>query len=290
MGRGKERGVGFMGGASGLNCKASQIVGEDGTETLPAWECLAACACGLASLALAGDAPSRCPGCGEERWWACPVAELDGQSGAGGTGYGSAKVSSGTKRGSLVGFMPTGSANEGVCDWGDSGGASRFFPCFHYDAKASRAERQAGCDGLLWVRDKSAPIGWRRASAEEHEAASEKDRATGNVHATIKPVGAGQDDGFMRWAVRLVTPESGPVLDGTCGSGGTLLAAQVEGRDYLGCDIDPGAVDIARARLAFWTPEMHRHVLREAEALRAAVKPKPAASDEIGPLFAPRCP
>lgn len=47
-------------------------------QEVPAWECLAVCTCGLASLSLAGGAPERCPGCGEERWWACGVAELDG--------------------------------------------------------------------------------------------------------------------------------------------------------------------------------------------------------------------
>lgn len=76
----------------------------------------------------------------------------------------------------------------------------------------------------------------------------------------------------MRWGVRLVTPERGPVLDGMCGSGSTLVAAQIEGLDFTGCDIDPGAVDIARARVAFWTPERHRLELTNAAALRAEEK------------------
>ncbi len=46
-------------------------------------------------------------------------------------------------------------------------------------------------------------------------------------------------------------------------------------------DIDPGAVDIARARLAFWTPERHRLALRDAESLRAAVR-------ETGPDAGPQ--
>lgn len=255
---------------------------QDGTETVPAWACLAACECGLTALHPAGGSAGECPACGEERWWACPVAELDGQSGK------SVSVGGriGKKAQSAVTVGGFGTYEAGDPGFGDSGGASRFFPTFHYDAKASRAERQAGCDGLLWVRDKTAPIGWRRVTAEEHAATPETDRATGNVHATIKPVGAGTDDGLMRWQVRLITPPGGRVGDIALGSGSTAVACRIEGHDFVGCDIDPGAIDIARARCAFWTPEMHRHVLREAEALRRAVKrDKPAPVGDLGPLF-----
>jgi hypothetical protein len=269
MGQGKARGVGFMGGASGLNCKASQIVDEDGTETLPAWSCLAACTCGLASLSPAGGAPERCPGCGEERWWCCPVAELDGQSGE---STSQAGIRCNTNKGSAAGMSGTFRQGDLLAPYADSGGASRFFPTFHYDAKASARERQAGCEGLLWVKDKAAPIGWRRVNAAEHAAASEKDRAQGNAHATIKGIGAGEDDGLMRWLVRLITPPGGRVGDPFLGSGSTAVACQIEGHDFIGCDIDPGAVDIARARTAFWTPERHRLELTASAALRAEEK------------------
>jgi hypothetical protein len=270
--------AGSKNGNWGLVNAAQDVVGgfgSDGTETIPAWSCLAACTCGLASLSPAGGAPERCPGCGEERWWACPVAELDGQSGITKSG-----VSTG-ERG--TGGMWSGESNR-PCgpQHGDSGGASRFFPTFHYDAKASSRERQAGCEGLLWVKDKAAPIGWRRVSAEEHAAAPEKDRARGNVHATIKPIGCGTEDGFMRWAVRLVTPVGGRVGDPFLGSGSTAVAAQIEGHDFVGCDIDPGAVDIARARTAFWTPEQHRLALRGAPKKR-----QEAALVAQADLFAP---
>jgi DNA modification methylase len=86
-----------------------------------------------------------------------------------------------------------------------------------------------------------------------------------------------------------VTPEAGPVVDGTCGSGGTLIAAQIEGRDSEGCDIDPGCVAIAEARLRFWTPERHRQVLADAEALkaheRAVAREKAVPQHDDLPLF-----
>lgn len=240
--------------------------GSDGTETVPAWSCLAACTCGLASLSPAGGAPERCPGCGEERWWACPVAELDGQSGE--------TKSSDRPRNNSAPNKVYGEASEQWTTHGhdDSGGASRFFPTFHYDAKASARERQAGCEGLLWVKDKAAPIGWRRVDQAEHAATPEKDRAQGNVHSTIKPIGCGEDDGLMRWLVRLITPVGGRVGDPFLGSGSTAVACQIEGHGFVGCDIDPGAVDIARARVAFWTPERYRLELVNAAALRAEEK------------------
>jgi site-specific DNA-methyltransferase (adenine-specific) len=208
------------------------------------------------------------------------VAELDGQSGE--TKSGNLAPGKYGKDGAIYAKRAGYESEEIV---GDSGGASRFFPTFHYDAKASARERQAGCEGLLWVRDKAAPIGWRRVSAEECSPDAGRQRlgalgglapikaeATGNVHSTIKPIGAGEDDGLMRWLVRLITPPGGRVGDPFLGSGSTAVACQIEGHDFVGCDIDPGAVDIARARTAFWTPERHRLELRQAAALRAEEK------------------
>jgi site-specific DNA-methyltransferase (adenine-specific) len=187
-----------------------------------------------------------------------------------------------------VGFLPAGSENTGVRDFGDSGGASRFFPTFHYDAKASSRERQAGCEHLLWVKDKTAPIRWRRVQGDDIAVVGERVAraietgkrddgvARGNVHSTIKSIGCGEEDGLMRWLVRLVTPPGGTVGDPFMGSGSTAIAAQIEGHPFEGCDYDAGAIDIAQARLAFWTPERHREELlgitarREAAAQRAA--------------------
>ena len=95
----------------------------------------------------------------------------------------------------------------------DAGGASRFF----YVAKASKAEREAGLD---------APDGQRA-----------------NIHATVKPIE------LMRYLVRLVTPKGGIVLDPFMGSGSTGCAAMLEGMDFVGIDITPEYVEIARRRI-----------------------------------------
>lgn len=70
---------------------------------------------------------------------------LDGQTGVSGSGSGTVKVSSGKKSGdgtwaSKGGMQQPGKENTGVRDFGDSGGASRFF----YVAKASKSDRGEG--------------------------------------------------------------------------------------------------------------------------------------------------
>lgn len=50
--------------------------------------------------------------------------------------------------------------------------------------------------------------------------------------------------------VQLASNEGDVVLDPFCGSGTTLLAAQRLGRRWIGIDINPQAIEIARARLA----------------------------------------
>jgi len=112
-------------------------------------------------------------------------------------------------------------------DYGDSGGASRFFYC----AKVSPDERWGFC------RDCN-----RAVSPEELDAhRAEKHRVT--VHPTQKPLE------LMRWLVRLVTPPGGTVLDPFAGSGTTLVAAVLEGFEYIGAEADPEYAEIAEARL-----------------------------------------
>lgn len=67
-----------------------------------------------------------------------------------------------------------------------------------------------------------------------------------NTHPTVKPLA------LMRWLVRLVTPGAGRLLDPFCGSGSTDCAAVLEGRRFLGIELDAGYAEIARARIAHW--------------------------------------
>lgn len=124
--------------------------------------------------------------------------------------------------------------------FGDSGGASRFF----YTAKASRADREDGLEGVA-PRRGGAEITDPRVRDGIGEARMPLVR---NVHPTVKPTD------LMRWLCRLVTPPGGTVLDPFCGSGSTGVAANAEGFDFIGIEREAEYVEIARRRIANVAP------------------------------------
>lgn len=69
-------------------------------------------------------------------------------------------------------------------------------------------------------------------------------KGEGGRHIAQKPVR------LLRALIELTTQPSHLVLDPFCGSGSTLVAAKASGRNYLGFEIDPEAVKIARERLS----------------------------------------
>jgi site-specific DNA-methyltransferase (adenine-specific) len=73
--------------------------------------------------------------------------------------------------------------------------------------------------------------------------ATSAERGEGNNHPTVKPVD------LMRWLCRLVTPKGGTVLDPFCGSGSTLIAADAEQFDAIGCELSPEYAAIAERRI-----------------------------------------
>lgn len=119
----------------------------------------------------------------------------------------------------------------------DSGSASRFFYC----AKASKRDRDEGCEGMEQVR-----TGAMLATADGSMltgSGNERTTARANHHPTVKPTD------LMRYLCRLVTPPNGTVLDPFMGSGSTGKAAILEGFQFIGIDMTPEYVDIARARI-----------------------------------------
>ena len=57
----------------------------------------------------------------------------------------------------------------------------------------------------------------------------------------------------MRYLVRLTaTPTGGVVLDPFMGSGSTGCACALEGRDFIGIEMEPEYLEIARARITYW--------------------------------------
>jgi len=152
----------------------------------------------------------------------CPIRTLNEQSG----GVGGGKATRGIRE-STKNWRFQGSGE--VIGHNDIGGAARFFfNCqmdwereivpFFYCAKPSVKERNAGLDQIYTFKPR-------------------------NLHITVKPIA------LMRHLVRLVTRKGGLVLDPFLGSGSTAIAAQQEGMNWLGCDIDSEYCTIARARI-----------------------------------------
>jgi site-specific DNA-methyltransferase (adenine-specific) len=123
----------------------------------------------------------------------------------------------------------------------DSGGASRFF----YVAKASRSERDRGCDSLPFQSGGEVTGGREEGSAGLNSPRAGAGRTSGarNIHPTVKPVA------LMRWLVRLVTPVGGTVLDPFMGSGTTGIAAKAEDRNFIGIEMQADYLAIAEARI-----------------------------------------
>jgi hypothetical protein len=115
---------------------------------------------------------------------------------------------------------------------GDSGSAARFFYC----AKASKKDRDEGCEGL-------ASKEWAREGACVPERANRPFNPSKNNHPTVKPTA------LMRHLCRLVTPRGGTVLDPFMGSGSTGKAAVLEGFNFIGIEREAEYVEIAKARI-----------------------------------------
>lgn len=114
-------------------------------------------------------------------------------------------------------------------------GRSRLAPSrFLYCPKVSRAEREAGCEALPARALDLFPNAGRRS----------RDIRTRNPHPTVKPLA------LIRWLVRLACPPGGLVLDPTVGSGTIGAAAALEGRRFIGIEVEPAYVEIAAARIA----------------------------------------
>ena len=113
---------------------------------------------------------------------------------------------------------------------------SRLF----FASKASRREREAGCEELAL---REVPIYPRGGGAV---------RLVRNAHPTVKPLE------LMRWLARLLCPPGGTVLDLFAGSGSTGAACVLEGRRFVGIERDERYVPVARARIEHWSKEARK--------------------------------
>jgi site-specific DNA-methyltransferase (adenine-specific) len=187
----------------------------DGTETVADWECVEN----------------------------CPVRLLDEQSGV--TRNGGQNATS--DRSSSMHDGGLGPNREPTQFAGDEGGASRYFttfPPFFYTAKADRADRERGCEHLP-VKSGGELTGRTDGTDGLNSPRAGAGRKGGrrNTHPTVKSTD------LMRWLCKLITPPGGVVLDMFAGSGSTGVACSAEGFRFIGIELDPDSVVIAKARI-----------------------------------------
>lgn len=173
----------------------------------------------------------------------CPILELDQQSGQ-------SKSTKGKPRKSQAPGDGYGMTHTGA-EYNDTGGASRYFKTFVYQAKPPRKEKDAGLSHLPKKTGGEA-VDRQAGSAGVNNPRAGAGRTGGahNFHPTVKGVT------LMRYLCRLITPSGGIVLDPFAGSGSTGVAALQEGFRFIGCEKTEEYLPVIEGRL--------RHVCDEA--------------------------
>lgn len=111
--------------------------------------------------------------------------------------------------------------------------SARFF----YSPKASKSERNMGCEGM---EDRARPtMGSGIGGQPDQQRANNK-----NIHPTVKPIA------LMEYLVKLVSREGATVLDPFMGSGSTGIACVSTGRNFIGIEREAEYLEIAKARIA----------------------------------------
>ena len=119
----------------------------------------------------------------------------------------------------------------------DNGGStSRFFYC----AKASKRERNIGCEELEPTRhaDRNIDDGVGGDNPRNRTNTPKQ-----NFHPTVKPIA------LMEYLVKLVSREGQVVLDPFMGSGTTGMACKKLNRDFIGIEMMPEYMEIAKCRI-----------------------------------------
>ena len=121
--------------------------------------------------------------------------------------------------------------------FGDEGSASRFFKSIIYQAKASKSERNKGCEELSNKEVHRYGAGLGEGLTPEAPSIDK------NNHPTVKPIA------LMEYLIKMVTPKGGVILDPFAGSGSTLVAAKQNGFQYIGIEMTAEYIPIIEARL-----------------------------------------
>jgi DNA modification methylase len=151
---------------------------------------------------------------------------------------------------------------------GQTVGASRFFPAFRYQPKATPRERPViyrqacRCEtDVIWRKGVRCPV-CNAAAAKV-------------AHPTVKPVA------LIRWLIRLVTVEGGTVLEPFAGSGSAIAAALAENDKIIAIELGSEYIPLLEQRMRS-TVDVAAHELTE--RLSSGVS-SPDHVTEAGRLF-----
>ena len=139
-------------------------------------------------------------------------------------------------------------------NFGDSGGASRFF----YVAKASKRDRNEGLDELP-NQLKQTQMRSANGTGDKNFEGGFNDTIQKNIHPTVKPTD------LMRYLIKLVTPAGGLVLDPFTGSGSTGKAALLDGFRFIGIELTEDYLPIIEGRLQ-WAEKQRQEETDKIEA------------------------
>ena len=120
----------------------------------------------------------------------------------------------------------------------------RFPANVFFCKKANRNEREEGCHSLIPQQSHEITNRKEGSAGSNNPRAGRRGREEiRNIHPTVKPVK------LMNWLVKMITPKNGTVVDTYCGSGTTLVAAEIAGINSIGIELNPQFCDIIHARL-----------------------------------------
>lgn len=129
---------------------------------------------------------------------------------------------------------------------GDSGSAARFFYC----AKASRSERNLGCDDLEESHFQMRPFA--EEGCDQSVLTNRMNSKVGkNNHPTVKPIK------LMEYLIKLVSREGAIILDPWAGSGTTGIACVKLNRQFILMEQDEHSYDIMKARVTYFIPKVN---------------------------------
>jgi DNA modification methylase len=134
-------------------------------------------------------------------------------------------------------------------------GERKSFKSIIYQAKASKSERNRGCEKL---EEKPKVFNGQSDKPSTDMKDVEKRFTTlpkANNHPTVKPIA------LMEYLIKMVTPKGGIVLDPFAGSGSTLVAAKQNGFQYIGIELTEEYIPIIEARLSGVENDLFKDIL-----------------------------